>query len=88
MKIKYTLHWSDRAEYKFREIIKRIYKDFGLNTAEKFIIKVDQSTAALTEMPEAFPKTNARKNIRRCVISKQTTVFYIVTKHCRTGNYV
>jgi plasmid stabilization system protein ParE len=80
MKVKFTLHWSDRAENKFREIIKRIVKEFGSNAAEKFIAKVEQSIAALVEMPEAFPKTSARKNVRRCVISKQTTAFYFVTK--------
>ena len=52
MKVKFTLHWSDRAENKFREIIKRIVKEFGSNAAEKFIAKVEQSIAALVEMPE------------------------------------
>ena len=47
MKVKFTLHWSDRAENKFREIIKRIVKEFGSNAAEKFIAKVEQSIAAL-----------------------------------------
>lgn len=72
----YSIHWSPKAEKKFIEIVKYIQKDFGNLVAEKFIQKVDQSISALIEMPKAFPESGKRKNIRRCVITKQTTVYY------------
>ena len=72
----YSLHWSPKAEKKFLLIVQYIQQNFGNVIAEKFIERVDQSVSALKEMRKAFPEFNKRKNIRRCVITKQTTVYY------------
>ena len=75
MKKSYSLQWSPKALKKFVEISDSIFKKWNLKTAIEFADKVDKAVNALRTMPEAFPES-AKKKIRKCVISKQTTAFY------------
>ncbi len=80
MKSKHTIIWSPRAKNQFFAIVDFINEKWNKNTADKFIDKVNKSIIALQSMPDAFPESN-KKKIRRCVITKQTTVFYCLEKN-------
>lgn len=42
----------------------------------KFIEKLDTSIAIIEKQPEIFPESKKNKGLRKCVITKQTTLFY------------
>ena len=42
----------------------------------KFIEKLDTRIAIIEKQPEIFPESKKNKGLRKCVITKQTTLFY------------
>ena len=49
---------------------------FSLNVRNKFVQKLDGFVKIISEDPETFKKSDLNSNLRKCVISKQTTVYY------------
>ena len=49
---------------------------FSLNVRNKFVQKLDGFVKIILEDPETFKKSDLNSNLRKCVISKQTTVYY------------
>ena len=49
---------------------------FSLNVGNKFVQKLDGFVKIILEDPETFKKSDLNSNLRKCVISKQTTVYY------------
>ena len=43
---------------------------------DKFIAKLDETISIIQNEPEIFPKSQVIKNQYRCVVSKQTTIYY------------
>jgi hypothetical protein len=41
-----------------------------------FIKKLDKSLAQIKKSPDSFPKTEFISGVYKCVITKQTTIFY------------
>jgi len=41
-----------------------------------FIEKLDFSVSIIKNQPQSFPKSKKKKGIRKCVITKQTTLYY------------
>ena len=72
--------WSPRAESDFINIIEYLIGKFGSSSAIKFANKLDRILNNIAKLPEIYPVTVKRKNVRRCVISRQTTLYYRV-KH-------
>lgn len=46
------------------------------NTKDDFIQKLDKSISLIKEQPESFPSSEKSKGLRKCVVTKQTTLFY------------
>jgi len=43
---------------------------------QNFIKKFDDSIKFISSFPEAAEKSNLKKGLHRCVITKQTTIYY------------
>ena len=49
---------------------------FSLQTKKKFALKFNGFIKIISEDPETFKKSDSNVNLRKCVISKQTTLYY------------
>ena len=67
--------WNKLAQADYFQIIDYLLINWGESSAQDFIDKVENIELILTAGKIDFEKTN-RKNIRRCVVAKQITLFY------------
>ena len=68
--------FSRRSKLQLEELIEYLEYRFSLITKEKFVVKLDSFVVLIQKDPGIFPKSEANKKIRKCVISKQTTLYY------------
>lgn len=72
--------FSGRAKEKLEDLLEYLEFGFSVKTKEKFILNFDKTIYLIQNSPETFPKSEINKNFRKCVISKQTTIFYKFNK--------
>jgi plasmid stabilization system protein ParE len=70
------VRYSERAKNEYLKILEDLNKDFGIRVAEKVDKRIQKILAQIVINPNQFPESKERKNIRRCVLSKQTTLYY------------
>ena len=74
-KIKFTL----RAEKSFENILNYIEAKWSTKRKIDFLKKFDKSTLAILLHPESFPCSEKNNMIRKCVLTRQTTFYYVFT---------
>lgn len=76
--MKYDVYWTSTAESTLDSILDMIQSKWGEASAKKFIKAVKKNIDLISENPHLF-KASFPKNVGKCVISKQTSVFYEVS---------
>ena len=71
------IRWTEEAEFTFDHIISFIDDHWGVKSADKFIGKTKKILKSISNYPLLFPESGI-ENIRKAVITKQTSVFYEV----------
>lgn len=72
------IEWSPRATKEYLSLIDYLLIEWGEKTTKKLSERLQSVLTTISERPEIYPATNLRKNIRRCVLSKQTSLYYRV----------
>jgi len=76
----FPIRYSTRAYIEYEQILEYVSTKFGIEIA----MKVDQYFEEVIEQvslnPYMFPLSDKKKDVRRCVISEQTTLYYRFTK--------
>ena len=67
---------SIKASKKIDEISNYIESKWSERIRKEFIEKITKSIKIIRNSPEAFPISEYRRTIRKCVVTKQTTIFY------------
>ena len=67
---------SNRASKNLEKLLEYLETKQSKRVKDNFIKKLDRSLQILKEKPESSPKSEILKGLHRCVITKQTTVFY------------
>ena len=67
---------SKRASIKLDKILRYLQKEWSIKVKNEFISKLDHSINIIAENPDAFPESNIQKGIHKCVVTKQTTLYY------------
>lgn len=73
---RYSVGWSDRAIADKNKIIDYLQKNWTMKELQSFIKKLDNLIDSISVNPEMFRKARKDSNYRRCVLSKQTTIYY------------
>jgi hypothetical protein len=47
-----------------------------MKVKENFIAKLDRSLLQIQNHPDSFPASDRINGLRKCVVTKQTTIFY------------
>ena len=69
---------SKRASIKLDQLLERLQKEWSIKVKNEFIDTLDRSVEIIAENPKAFPESNSQKGIHKCVVTKQTTLYYRV----------
>lgn len=67
---------SDYAQLKIKNLLEYIESKWSETVRQKFAQKLYGTVKIIKDSPEAFPKSDFNKSVHKCVITKQTTIFY------------
>ena len=76
MKNIFKIIWSDEARKNLNVIINYLEKNWTEKELKQFTKLLDNSINSIEKNPNLFPLFNHSTNVRRFVISKQTSIFY------------
>jgi plasmid stabilization system protein ParE len=64
------------ARKNLSELLEHLEIRFGDNVRRKFVNKLNKSLGLIADNPNLFPKSEFNYRMRKCVITKQSTVYY------------
>ena len=67
---------SKTAEKKLKNLFEYLIENWSLKVKMDFVKKLDNKINLLKTHPDGFPESGKLKGLRKCVITKQTTLFY------------
>ncbi len=71
-----TVIISKTAEKKLEKLFEYLITKWSITVKNEFIIKLDENIELIKEQPKSFPESEKKKGLRKCVITKQTTLYY------------
>ena len=71
-----TVVISKLAERKLEKLFEYLTLNWSIKVKNEFITKLDKNISLIKEQPESFPLSEKGKGLRKCVITKQTILFY------------
>ena len=74
------LEWTDRATEEYNQLVIYLYSEWGETITTKVIQEIDHTIVRIKNSPEQFPVFRKERNIRRCVASPQTSIYFRVNK--------
>jgi plasmid stabilization system protein ParE len=74
--MKREIIFSKNAEKSLINLLEYLEFKWSIKVREKFILKLDKLIYLIQNDPEVFPKSQINKSQYRCVMSKQTTIYY------------
>jgi plasmid stabilization system protein ParE len=76
----YQVRYSSRAYIEYEQILEYISENFGIEKAIEVDLYFEEIIDQISVNPFMFPESDRKKDLRRCVISEQTTLYYRFTK--------
>ena len=67
---------SKTAEKKLDKLFDYLLQNWSQKVKSDFINKLDKSINLIKSTPEIFPESVDQKGLHKCVITKQTTLYY------------
>ncbi|MDX9941721.1 MAG: type II toxin-antitoxin system RelE/ParE family toxin [Bacteroidales bacterium] len=68
--------FSRRASIRLEELLQFLEREWSEKAKKDFIKKLDRSIHQITKHPDSTPESESVKGLHRCVVTKQTTLFY------------
>jgi len=68
--------WSPVAQEDLISILDYLQNKWSQRVINKFINKIDDNVGLIIEDPKIFPIINQELQIRKCVVTKQNTLYY------------
>jgi len=78
----YPIRYSTRAYNEYESLLEYVAGKFGIAKAVEVDIYFENILGMIAINPYMFPYSNKRENLRRCVISPQTTLYYRFLGEC------
>ncbi|MEQ8555253.1 MAG: type II toxin-antitoxin system RelE/ParE family toxin [Cyclobacteriaceae bacterium] len=75
-----AIEWSPKASSEYLRLVDYLLSEWGSGTATRFIDRLSFILDIIIKQPEIYPSTLKRKNVRRCVVTKQVSLYYRVAK--------
>ena len=70
------IKWSSFAEDAFAKLLEYLERRWNKSVCIKFINKLDFCIELIQKNPKQFPFINSELQIRKCVVTKQNTLYY------------
>jgi plasmid stabilization system protein ParE len=76
MKNGFEIKWTSEAERNLHAIFDYLEKTWSEREISNFAKKLESYLQLISKQPATFPYYDKKENIRRCVLSPQTTIYY------------
>ena len=76
MKNGFDIEWTSEAERNLNAIFDYLESMWSEREISAFAQKLESDLQVISKCPTAFPHYDKEKNVRRCVLSPQTTIYY------------
>ncbi|MEN0047751.1 MAG: type II toxin-antitoxin system RelE/ParE family toxin [Bacteroidota bacterium] len=73
--------WSPASKDEYAELLSYIESELGLEAALKFLDKTEMVIKTIETFPLSFPTSEVKPEIRKAVITKQTSLLYRIHKN-------
>lgn len=67
---------SKTAEKKLDNLFDYLIQNWSIGVKKDFVAKLESSIEIIKNQPEIFPESKKGKGLRKCVITKQTSLYY------------
>ena len=71
---------SELAESKLLKLSQYLLENWNLKTRDKFIEKLTGKIEQISLQPESCPQSSEFKGLYKCVVTKQTTFYYRISR--------
>ena len=71
---------SELAESKLLKLSEYLLENWNLKTRDKFIEKLTEKIEQISLQPESCPQSSEFKGLYKCVVTKQTTFYYRISR--------
>jgi plasmid stabilization system protein ParE len=72
----YEVYLSPLAELKLDLLLHYLDMNWGTKAKEKFLNKLKKIIDRLSDHPESFPASRVKREIRKAVVTTQTSLYY------------
>jgi len=73
--VKYLI-WTDRALVEYEELLDYLNDEWGAEITKKVGFEIEEKASHIQNNPEQYPLFIKIKKVRRCVASKQTSIYF------------
>ena len=71
---------SPTAKGKLEELLSYLKQEWSEKVKQEFIEKLDTKISQVSQYPRSCPESKSLKNLYKCVVTKQTTFYYRISK--------
>lgn len=68
--------WSPRAKSDYLNLLAYLQQNWGQTVVRQFAKRMNDQLLIIQQNPNIYPKANRSSLIRRCVVTKQITLYY------------
>ena len=70
------IRYSLRAQEEELDLLEYIETNFGTAKAREVYERIEKVLVEIAQLPEMYPESITVKGLRKCVFSKQTSIYY------------
>jgi plasmid stabilization system protein ParE len=75
-----VLKWTDRAIVEYDKLLDYLHGEWGDEIALRVINEINHTVSRIQKSPEQFPVFIKKRQVRLCVASPQTSIFFKIKK--------
>lgn len=76
----YRILWTNHAISELKETTEYLESNWTEKELRMFAAKLDHTIELISKMPEIFPESFEKKNIRKAVVEKHNNLYYRINK--------
>jgi plasmid stabilization system protein ParE len=73
--------FSTRARLKLEQLLDYLETEWSVKVKLSFIAKLDNALLQISKMPESCPLSKKKKGVHKCVVNRQTSLYYRISKN-------
>jgi len=70
---------TELAEKKLENLFEYLIENWSLKVKRNFVGKLDECISIIKIQPESFPESSKIQGLRKCVVTKQITLYYKIS---------